>query len=467
MKETSGSVTVEHNLQSRLAIKITGIVFWGLVVTGLTLAIILLQDVEEKKTEYIDALTDRFAFQIQQEIYYPDHTPLTRLKNRIDTIREQSGLQAVAMELEGETLKSGEVHDNMIENIRYVLYEKKDKSDTHLSAKITVYFPNPKLAVAEERKHLLMTMGVLFILFGFGLQKVLQYVLTAPFMRMVKTAQAISSGDNTKRFEEDRQDEFGFLSKFINKSLDFLTKQKDELTCTLEELRKSEVDLYQEKERAEVTLHSIGDAVITTDADGIIEYLNPAAEVLTGWESIELRGKQIKEVIKIYDESTQALLGCPIIECLLNEEVVEPGTDSVLLNREGNKIAISDSAAPIRDHSGKVIGAILVFQDVTETRKLTKQLAHNASHDPLTELFNRREFEIRLQQALVSAHENDMQHAICYLDLDQFKIVNDTCGHAAGDALLRQLPALLEEVIDEGDVLARLGGDEMGVLLNN
>ncbi len=230
---------------------------------------------------------------------------------------------------------------------------------------------------------------------------------------------------------------------------------------------RTEQALHAEKERAEVTLHSIGDAVITTDADGVVEYLNPVAEKLTEWRSAEARGRQLREVFRIVNEETQKPAADPIQRCLDEGRIVGLANHTVMISRSGREYAIEDSAAPIRDHQNQVQGVVLVFHDVSESRRMMREAAHYAAHDTLTGLVNRREFDRRLERALVSSKRYGTQHALCYLDLDQFKIVNDTCGHRAGDELLKQVASLLAHKVRDRDTLARLGGDEFGLLLDN
>jgi diguanylate cyclase (GGDEF)-like protein/PAS domain S-box-containing protein len=224
--------------------------------------------------------------------------------------------------------------------------------------------------------------------------------------------------------------------------------------------------LFNEKERAQVTLQSIGDAVVTTDDAGNIEYLNPVAEQLTGWERRDAQGRPIEEVIRLTDESTGKEVDNPVLRCLAEGRVVALGDNVVLTSRDGSAIAIQDSAAPIQDRNGVVIGAVMVFHDVSQERQLHRKLAYFASHDSLTGFINRREFEERLSAVLRTVQkEGGAPSAVLYMDLDQFKVVNDTCGHGAGDLLLRQLGDVLRSRVPKTGVLARLGGDEFAVLL--
>jgi diguanylate cyclase (GGDEF)-like protein/PAS domain S-box-containing protein len=226
--------------------------------------------------------------------------------------------------------------------------------------------------------------------------------------------------------------------------------------------------LFREKERAQVTLRSIGDAVVTTDAAGLVEYLNPVAEQLTGWEQREAQSKPISEVVRLQDEVTGQPLENPVARCLREGRVVALADNAVLIGHDGTPIAIQDSAAPIQDRLGNVVGAVMVFHDVSQERQLHRKLSYHATHDSLTGLINRREFEERLSLAVRDLEQGRLESfTLLYMDLDQFKVVNDTCGHAAGDLLLRQLADILQQRVRTQDVLARLGGDEFAVLLRD
>ncbi len=236
----------------------------------------------------------------------------------------------------------------------------------------------------------------------------------------------------------------------------------------ISERKRAETAIFQEKEKAQVTLQSIGDAVITTDAEGRIEYLNPVAEELTGWESDQVHGKALADVFTIIDEATREPLENPVYRSLREGKVIIDTDHTVLVNRRGQEIAIQDSAAPIRDRTERIIGVVMVFHDVSKERRLRRALAYQASHDALTGLINRREFENRLNEALLVARtDGEVSHVLLYLDLDQFKLVNDTCGHQAGDRLLKEITGILQTRIRAKDTIARLGGDEFGILLQD
>jgi len=229
----------------------------------------------------------------------------------------------------------------------------------------------------------------------------------------------------------------------------------------------TEKQLSREKIKAQVTLHSIGDGVITTDNKGIVEYMNAVAETLTGFSSAQASNKLLQNIFKISSDLQSKSLINPVLNILNKQKVYSSDSHVILKNADQKEFAIEFTASPINDINNKITGIVLVFRDVTSMRKMSNQLGYQATHDELTELINRREFENRIKIALESAHVDDVEHSMCYLDLDQFKIVNDTCGHVAGDELLRQLSKLLKQEIRKGDTIARLGGDEFGILYLN
>jgi diguanylate cyclase (GGDEF)-like protein/PAS domain S-box-containing protein len=217
--------------------------------------------------------------------------------------------------------------------------------------------------------------------------------------------------------------------------------------------------------QAEVTLCAIGDGVITTDADGRISYLNPVAEELTGWLAGSALGQPIDLTLTMIDEASGDPIESAAAHCLSAGQPIGPAARGQLLTKSGRKIAIEDSATPILAEDGSQVGAVAVLRDVSQQRKLARELSWQATHDPLTGLINRSEFERQIAAALRSARQQQHTHALLYMDMDRFKIVNDTCGHGAGDVLLQLLAKMLHRHMREADVLARLGGDELGALL--
>ena len=234
------------------------------------------------------------------------------------------------------------------------------------------------------------------------------------------------------------------------------------------ERKRAELRLFEEKERAQVTLQSIVDAVITTDDSGLIDYMNPVAEHLTGWTSELAVGQPISRIVRLASEAGHEPVENPVGRAVEEGHTVALPDHTLLVGRKGGEVAIQANAAPIRDREGGVVGAVMVFHDVSRERRMRRLLSYQATHDPLTGLINRREFENRLNAAFRTAREQpSVSHVMVYVDLDEFKVVNDTCGHAAGDELLRQLASLLQGRVRTADTLARLGGDEFGILLQN
>jgi len=223
--------------------------------------------------------------------------------------------------------------------------------------------------------------------------------------------------------------------------------------------------LVKQKQRAEVTLRSIGDAVITTDATGRVEFLNPVAEQLSGWTLSDAKDRPLSEILELRDAKNGDRVPNSLQQALAENRIIAFGREVDLIRRDSLKIAIDDSAAPILGADGNIAGGVIVFRDVSVARGLAHQRSWEAAHDVLTTLVNRREFERLVDLSVRSASNGEAEHVVCFMDLDQFKVVNDTCGHAAGDELLKDVARLLQSRIRASDTLARLGGDEFGLLL--
>ena len=215
-----------------------------------------------------------------------------------------------------------------------------------------------------------------------------------------------------------------------------------------------------------LALQSLAEAVIATDKEGRISYMNPAAEQLTALEAGAATGKLLEEVITLVDEAERRLLSDPLRQALSSGATVNLSRRALLLSRStGGERAIELTASPVRNAAQELVGAVVLLHDVTELRGLARQMSYQATHDALTGLVNRHEFERRLQEAIDSGHRGDGQHVLCYLDLDRFKLVNDTSGHVAGDSMLREVAKLLRDAVRDSDTVGRLGGDEFGLLL--
>ncbi|WP_305082593.1 EAL domain-containing protein [Novosphingobium sp. FKTRR1] len=231
--------------------------------------------------------------------------------------------------------------------------------------------------------------------------------------------------------------------------------------------RKLVAELAEQHELLRVTLQSIGDAVITTDAQGAVTWLNPVAAQMVGWSSVHAKGRPLDEVFCVVDEESRLPCMSPIDQVIGQGRITGKSSNTVLISRTGKEYDIQTTAAPIRSEADKLLGVVVVFHDVTEQRRQSKEITYRAQHDALTGLVNRAEFDIRLQRALHTAKTKGLVHTLMYIDLDQFKIVNDMCGHAAGDRLLQNVANLLRGVARERDTIARLGGDEFGLLLEH
>lgn len=231
--------------------------------------------------------------------------------------------------------------------------------------------------------------------------------------------------------------------------------------------RKSlEVSLSRSKRQAQYTLESISEGVITTDNNGHIDYMNLVAEKLTGTNRDDAVGHRVRELFTLVDDTDRRPLGDPVERCLAIRRRVNMGRRAVMVSADGeNEHSIEITASPIRGPGSSISGAVVVFHDVGEIRGLTRQMSYQATHDPLTGLINRREFERRLDEAMDTAHAEEAVHMLFYMDLDRFKAVNDSCGHLAGDNMLREVAAMIKDQVRDSDYVGRLGGDEFGAIL--
>ncbi len=463
---------VSRPFQPKLPARIAGIVFWVLMLIGLVMAFFLLSEAESnlEKSDNSNVLMlanelELIVQDVHNFVSLEDIRP--QLNSRINDLRKDMGFNAVKVyHIDGATLWFGTANDD--DDVKnYRLKHHHMESDEHRDISVSVYFPNRKNTIADMRKNMILGIGLGILVFGFLLHRILQTVLTVPFVNMVRTAEDFSLGDETVRFDETRQDEFGYLGGFINNAIESILEQQNDLVKALERASTSEIELNIEKERAEVTLHSITDSVVTVDVSGCVQFINPAAEILLSTSNEEAHGVPYVDLVKIVDESTSSVEKNLLEECFQSGHIIRYPQHSSLINQDAALIAVEASIAPMKNDEGSLMGAVAVIQDVSNTRKLTRQLTYQASHDMLTGLYNRRKFEEHLENVLREVKNEKQQHAVCYMDLDQFKIVNDTCGHIAGDELLQQLPVIFNKVLRSGDLMARLGGDEFGVLLEN
>ena len=224
--------------------------------------------------------------------------------------------------------------------------------------------------------------------------------------------------------------------------------------------------LFVERERARVTLNSIGDGVMCTDTEGKVTYLNLIAEKMTGWSHGEACGRMLTEVFRIIDGDTRKPAPNPMELAVRQNKIVGLPHNSMLVRRDGFESAIEDSIAPIHDHDGQVTGAVTVFRDVSEARVMERKLSHLAQHDFLTDLPNRMLLSDRLNQAIALARRHGVKVAVLFLDLDRFKHINDSLGHAIGDKLLQAVAKRLMAAVRGSDTVSRQGGDEFVIVLS-
>jgi diguanylate cyclase (GGDEF)-like protein/PAS domain S-box-containing protein len=301
------------------------------------------------------------------------------------------------------------------------------------------------------------------LLFGIGLLFSITLAIASnglrPIMMLAQSAVRFGKGDYSVRIPHDGSPE-------VVASIEAFNSMADNIQSLVNSLNESRAVLFAEKERAQVTLASIADAVVTTDIDGSVDYLNPVAEKLTGWPLGDAVGKPLSTVCRLVTEERREPIADPLGALIDETGSPRKMQHAILLAKSGEQYPIEHSSAAIRNREGEIIGTVVVFRDVGESRKMAHQLSWQATHDALTGLVNRAEFERRLRLLVEDANASGNVHAMLYLDLDQFKVVNDTCGHVAGDSMLREVSALLHTRVRDADTLARLGGDEFGVLLH-
>ena len=453
------------NLQSSLSTKISVIVFWGMILVGMLAAFALLNGRETEMKNARLTSVNSLVFELSEFINSKRKFSWKEVEEESEELMHYHQVSGISLYAQGKKLILGQQGGDLVSFERTFTYRPVNPKEIPFSVLVAVYQPTLKDSLVQERKKVLVAIGVTMLAFGLLLHWVLQRLLTRPFQDMVQTAESITRGEMALRFEENRTDEFGFLARFINKALDFVGLKQQQLQEALEQVRQSETSLLAEKTRIEVTLHSIGDAVITADAAGHLQYLNPVAEKLTGKQLEDVRGSPVSEVLHLIDDEHRRPVESSVEACLRDGMVVGTVEHVLLVRPDGSEVDVVSTAAPIRGKDdGLMVGAVLVLHDVSRARKMAKQLSYQASHDDLTGLFNRREFERHLGKLVSEVESGTVVHSLCYMDLDQFKIVNDTCGHIAGDELLRQFAAILRETIRDTDTVARLGGDEFGIL---
>ncbi len=275
------------------------------------------------------------------------------------------------------------------------------------------------------------------------------------------------SGDSAaERYEIELMDRQGQVTRVELSSTVIDSSGEPALLLTALEMMPGAIPaVVSQKPRAMATLDAMGESVITVDAEGRIDYINHSAEALLGQQVIHVLGKTFPEVASLVDENDRRSLGDPVHKALTTTGQLIAGRRALLVPANGAERFVEISVTPLRSDGKEISGLVLVLHDTSELRGLTRQMTYQASHDALTGLVNRREFERRLQEAADSALTSDIGHALCYLDLDHFKVVNDTCGHTAGDNMLREIASLIKDTVRDSDTAGRIGGDEFALLL--
>ncbi len=459
---------------SRLPLKITGIVFWGLVLVGLIAAAVFNSFLESQMAAERELKLDITKDTLQQLVHMLEHDTAAKLTPALELLQARFGFVAIEVSYKGEVVRVGEAQSGL-EIIDLSFLSNTLLSDHgHDKQRVGVKISLPPLTdqLSNIRKNIIVTMAMIFLGFGFILQIILKQVLSRPITDMVNTADSIVRGNSSLRFDDKRSDEFGFLGKFINRVLDHLTTKQQELENTLSGKKIAEQFLSREKERVEITLYSISDAVITTTPSGHIDYMNRAAEKLSGHDASGMYGKDVSEAFDLNFDDGITPLTLPVnasahtnTDTLL---VPLKGT-CILINQKNRKLNVKYNVAPILDREGGIRGSVIILHDITDTLAMTKKLSYQATHDSLTGLINRAEFDHRIHLLLnhLQTSSKPNEHALLYMDLDQFKIVNDSCGHMAGDELLRHISDRLKQRVSDSGTIARLGGDEFGVLVEN
>ncbi len=437
---------------SSLSTKITVIVFWGLVIIGISFTAILLHNIKQDTLESREIIADSIAFHMDAIVN--DDNTFTDLSEQSVTDKIHhivASYENIKIELwrNSKLLNYAENKYQAIETNEFIR-NIKSLNNKHSNLVLHVIFPSFDEVLHVERKQLLVGLGALLLGFGVVLKILLERILNLPMSNMVNAAQSISMGKH-EEFDEKRDDEFGYLARFINKAIT--------------QMRISENESIRAKEFAEVTLQSIGDGVVTTDATGRIILINSVAEALSGYTLEFAQSRSLSEILPLVDEENGRAIEHPINSCLANNRTIEIDSNCALVRIDKSVIPVVTSVAPITDENESLLGAVMVFHDVSEARTLQRELSYQASHDHLTGLYNRREFDKDLKHALALAKRDNLTHTLCYLDLDQFKVINDTCGHVAGDELLKELSGLIRNSLRKADVFARLGGDEFALLL--
>ena len=373
-----------------------------------------------------------------------------RIINSISDTRYDTIPDTYKLYIENDVLRSTEsINDFSPENI-----DNKDKVGTLRVVVSTQELEKEKRSIISEGIIITLLLVLITIIVTLAFIK----RITTPFMKILNGINIIRKGNVGYQLESSPITELDSLARNINAMSTSLKTAQDEI------VEKGDNALYVERSKALVTLESIGEGVITTDTESNITYMNPAAELLTGTRFQNMQNQSIHKALRIRYANSDSITEYPVDKVIHDKKNLSHDPHLTLIKPDNSELIIKDTASPITDRAGKVIGIALIFHDFSNIKHMSDKLAYQASHDDLTDLYNRREFERQLQDALKDACDRDTEHTLCYIDLDQFKIINDTCGHLAGDILLKQISHQIKNRIRRHDLIARLGGDEFGII---
>ncbi|MGD2055112.1 MAG: PAS domain-containing protein, partial [Gammaproteobacteria bacterium] len=368
------------SFHAKLPARITGIVFWGLVFVALLISVFILQDAESDLYTVNKTNSHMVAYTLEGIVKKGAESPVLenvaeKINLKLNRLRDEMGFTSVVLsDNESEYVYGHRSSDDDV--FPYSINYYPDGEHDLRTITTLVYYPNQEQAVADIRKNMLVTIGLSVFIFGLILQQILHRVLSGPFLKMVNTARAFSSGDDTVRFNESRDDEFGYLGRFINNAIESMFATQSKLQQALERAEKSEIELSHQKEKAEVTLRSITDSVITVDLEGVIQYINPAAEMLFNVKNKDVSYLQLSDLVRIVSDATGENIEDPLTRCFAKEQTVHLPEHSSLIAGNNRIVAVEASVAPMKNNEGNVIGAVMVIQDVSHTRKLTRQLSY-------------------------------------------------------------------------------------------
>jgi diguanylate cyclase (GGDEF)-like protein/PAS domain S-box-containing protein len=404
----------------------------------------LLNDMDTIKYHYMSFILDRHGrvrASTQKEYFN---------KQLDDSVSRESFSQLLDSDLDSHQT----IHDNLVDTIGVV--KVNDIVIGYVRTIIDRGFLSQELRIVTNQGLLYITLAILLgALFAWLAVR----QMTRQLNRVAAAAERIAEKDfNVDLPEPKSKDE---LSKMI-RAFKVMSQSIQE---HIDELQKSNELIYNEKELAEVTLRSIGDCVIVTDADGNVKFINPPTEEILQYTNLEASGKKVKELFTVFNERTNQELEPPLYTSIREGKVIWLSNHTLLVNRYGRRYSIEDSSAPIRNAKGEIEGAILVFHDVTEKKKRALKIKWQATHDALTKLHNRIAFETILENTVQQVVRENSEHSLLFMDLDKFKVINDTAGHLAGDEILKQAAFVLGKSIRKNDYLCRFGGDEFGLIL--